>query len=262
MVRGTALYITAAVLIGFAVLMIFSQGAFVVGVDNTSLNEMRMEETTSSAVWPPEEAATITGSPNASGLYSADMLHYFLLSVIICAAAPMFSHGAIKNSLSGGLSRVKIYLSKLVLILALLAAMMVLYMGCGMLLTTLVRGFGTPPAGYWGELFKVLGTQFIVLAGFAGIGTLLVFATKRVAIVNSVYIAYHFVPALIIMLLSVRFPNALKAYDYFLGGVSGKLEILPRLPASEVAQMIAIALTYLVGTTVLGIVLFKKSEIK
>jgi hypothetical protein len=156
----------------------------------------------------------------------------------------------------------KIYLAKLILILAGLAAMMILYMGSGMLLFTLLRGFGSPPAGYWGELIKVLGTQFVVLSGFAGIGVLLVFTTKRVAIVNSAYIAYTLVPALVLYTLSERFPSAIEYFDYFLGGVSSKFGILPQLPASEVAQMIVIALVYFAGTTALGITLFKKSEIK
>jgi ABC-2 type transport system permease protein len=258
-VRGKALYITAAVLIGFTILLVLSQESFVIGVDNTTLNEARIEEMQQIDALQGE---TNTGSGIARVLYSTDWLQYFMLSVIIFVAAPIFSHGTIKNSLSSGVSRVKIYLSKLILILAGIAVMMVLYMGFGMLLATFRHGFGSPTAGYWGELFKVLGTQFVVLSGFAGIGALLVFATKRVAIVNSAYIAYHLVPALVISILRGRFPSAIKYYDYFLGGLSSKFEILPMLPSSEVAQIIAAALTYLVVTTVLGVALFKKVDVK
>lgn len=253
-VRGKGLYITLALLLGLVTLVVASSTSNTVGIQMGELEK-------SLGI---EEESVYTGL-NAVAVLCANMDNFVwcMLPLLIFVAAPMFSNGAVKNTLSCGMSRVRLYFSKFALSAALSAGAMILYLAYGMLLGTILRGFGGPPPdGYWLTLLKTCASQLLLLLALNAVGIFLVFTTKRTAMVISIYITICLVPLIIIMILSENNPNLIWLYDYDLLGNIKKFGFINVLEAADLIKGYALGAFYLVVSTVAGLMLFKRAEIK
>ena len=258
-IRGKTLYVT------FAVLLIFN---FLLGVswqmvyDGTA--EVHESADVSAATTAIVSETGVTGI-QMPGLLASSMesFVFFLLPIIVITAAAIFSDNTVKNDLAWGVSRTKLYLAKLLVASALGLLMLLLYMGTGMLIGTLAGGFGGPaPAGHWVNLLQVLSAQLFMLIAVTAFGVFLVFTTKRTAAVNGVYIAFILVPSLIIQLLMMSNPNFSRLLDFDLPTNINRLANLRWLETYEILRALGIGAFYLLASTIGGIALFRKAEIK
>jgi len=257
-VRGKALYITFAVILALNILVISthnSGGGINIGF------EFDAEQAANATI----QQQGLDGIGSAMLLYTnMDIMVYFLLPLIILAAAPIFKHGTVKNDLAWGISRTKLYMSKLVLCISLCILMVVFYMTSGMLLATITNGWGSvTPDGYWLGLIQTLGAQLFMLIALACIGVFLVFTTKRTAAVNGAYIAFCFVPLMIMSLLfetGVVTSQRMMDFDITMG--INRLGFLSQLQTSSILTIFAVGAGYMVLSTVGGLALFRKAEIK
>lgn len=137
-------------------------------------------------------------------LNAIDNQIYFLLAYIVFIAGADFSSHTVKNAIASGVSRLDYFLSKIILI-ALFALVIVLLSGIIPTLTaTISNGFGDPfPKGHWLMLLKAYGLVFYMYLALTVFGVALVFVTKKIASVNSLYLVFSLVPTLLIMILSI-----------------------------------------------------------
>ena len=185
--RGKAVYITFALVLIFNILLVAGRVDVGIAVGNV--------EAVGEQVFDGASSAGILAS-------QAENLIFFLLPLILAAAVPIFNHGTVKNDLAWGISRTKLYMSKLALAIGFSVILLLFYMITGMIIVTAITGFGGPvPDGYWLNLLKIFFAQLFMLISLACIGVFLVFTTKRTAIVNAVYIVLMLVPNLIIFIL-------------------------------------------------------------
>ena len=84
-----------------------------------------------------------------SGVSSVTVLHsqfnilpFFMLSLLLVVAAPIFDNGTIKNDLAWGINRTKLCFSKLTLAICLCIALVMFYFATGMAVATLLNGIG------------------------------------------------------------------------------------------------------------------------
>jgi len=250
--RGKALYITLGAMFLLHILVIGTQ--MHIGVDFSSVESMGLES--------PDIG--FDGVRSAELLYTqTDNTIFFLLPLIILAAGPIFTFGTVKNDIAWGISRAKLYLSKLMIGIGLCVLMMIFYMGVGMLTATALNGFGGPvPDGYWLNLLQIVGAQLFMLLAMTCLGVFLVFLTKSTLAATGIYIGVAVVPAIIITMVADAGTNIVRLLDFDLMIGINRLGFLSQLETRNVVTILGVGALYMLVTTIGGIAIFKRAEIK
>ena len=207
----------------------------------------------------------LDGMGSAALLYTRmDNIVFFLLPLVYAVAMPIFDNCTVKNDIGWGMSRNKMYMSKLILSAGLCVFMLVFYMGTGMLMATVLRGFGGPaPAGYWVNLFQTLGAQLFAMLAVTCLAVFLIFTTKSGGAVTGIFIAFFFVPTMVIMLLAEIFnPDMLRLLDFMLMFSINRLGFFDQLGTRDIVTALGVAALHIIVCTVGGLALFKRAEIK
>ena len=253
MVRGKGLYITFGLIFLLNVLIVGAQGSGSVGIH-----------------FGDETLGVETQDFEFDGIRSVVLLYtnmsnmmFFSLPLIILASAPIFTHGTVKNDISWGISRAKLYGSKLCVAMALCVFMVLFYMGTGVAIATVLSGWGgVVPDGYWANLFQTVGAQTLLLMAMVAVGVFFVFTFKRTSLAMGALIVFCFAPGFAIAFLadtSVFFVRMMD-FDLMLGIM--RLGYLNQLEMSSVISLLGVGVFYIFVATVGGIVLFKRAEIK
>jgi len=254
--RGKAIYITFAVLLAF----VFLNSNAVAGSFGVHLGQGEITDSRGFDI--PELVST--GANVAYSLYPVmENLVYFLLAIVIAVAGAAFTHGTIKNDIAWGIPRAKLYMSRLLLSSIICAVLMLFYMVSGILIETIVNGWGGPVQdGFWITMAKTLSLQLLMLLAMNSAGVFLVFVTKRTAIVNVSYLAFYLVPPMLIMMLTNINPNFSRLFDFSILANLSILGHLDQLSTSEIITAIGTGIFFLVMPAIAGIALFRKAEIK
>ena len=253
--RGKALYITLA----FFVLNIFVNtmlGGGVIGVQVSTQSEVESE-----MLEEPAADEVVTGSEMPFRVMrSAHEIFYFLLPLLVCLVSADLSNGCVKNTLSAGVSRSKLYFAKLILhtlfCIAGLTLSVVLSIGFG----TLYNGFGSG-IDFMGIL-QIFFAQLLYLVAAGSVGIALAFSVKKTARLNASYLAFFLLPQVAVMILVMTFPALSNIVYMELGQGIGLLVDIAEFDQALMTRVILIGITYIVGSIALGITIFKKSEVK
>ena len=256
--RGKAIYITFAILLALAVLNVFISDAVVEAT--ITIGVVTMEEANEASL---PEAPAFTGARAAMlAVSNMGIMAFFFLPLIIIVSMTMFSTGAVKNELSAGLSRTKLYAAKFILSFCLCMALMFSYAFSNFLLATISNGFG-----YWGGdlvpfLLKGFGALMLITLAFASLGVFLSFTTRRTAAVNGLYLAIILIPAMIVSVVVLAFPGAIAYMDYDLFNQFHVFLYAVVNPSSQLIRSIAVCLAFIIIPTIAGVSFFRKAEIK
>ena len=265
--KGKGVYITLIIFIALIILAVVNNSASGMGVNIEGMatpeaREIIHNDDGSIVVIDHRDHVTLTGKtaplPMAQG---TDILIYILLPFIVFIAAADFSHGTVKNLM--GTSRIKYYLSKLILTGISCVLIFLLYILLSITAATIMNGFGgTFDLQFILDIAKIYLPQIFLLFAYSCIGVFLAFTFKRTAILNSIYIAFSVVPAILIMILT----NINQKFAYLMNYdllSSMKLFGYPdNVVSHDLARAMLLGLAYILITTVGGILLFRKSEIK
>lgn len=250
-VRGKTLYITFALLIILALLEVLpaSSGANI-GI-NTDVINMNFSQQSG------------TGAVSARQLLTVmDNLIYFLIPMFITVAMSIFSCGAVKNSLSAGMSRVKLYFSKWILCSILCVLLMLVYIILGVLATTVVRGFGDWTGAYFLSILQAFGAQMVLLLAFSSVGVFLSFTVRNSTAVTGIYIAFALVPAMVVGILGDTYAFFTKYYNYDMTMCMKLFSYIENMKNTEIIRGLVIGMGYILVSTIAGIAIFRKAEIK
>ncbi|MCL2406650.1 MAG: hypothetical protein FWC95_01845 [Defluviitaleaceae bacterium] len=224
-------------------------------------------------------------------LAQADNLIWFILAAVIIIAAPMFTSGAIKNGISTGLCRTKLYLSKFITTSVITVLIYLFTVFASLLVASLVRGFGNPHDLFWGEVFAVIGGHTLVLLAFNSVALFFLFITKRSGATIGIFIAFNLVPPFIFLLLANWMEGFQRLFDFELssimrnftslfqplvdeagnlfgavnigfGGLGAMMGGSSVMTTEQILIAICLSAFYIVGGTFFGVLLFKKAEIK
>jgi len=254
--RGKALYITLAVLIAMIIMSVTLNAAVITIVNADGI----------AAPLGIEIYGETDGFVSAveSVFSSMEWLVFLLLSLIMLVSVPIFSNGTVKNDIARGVSRTKLYLSKLIVCGVLCVLMYLAYVGLGILSYVIVNGFGSPvPAGFWLTLIQAMGAQLFILLALTCFGLFLVFTTKRSGMVIGIYIAFLLLPTMFLNLLSLFHADlALTLVNLDMTTSIGRLGFISQLQAREIITILGIGAAYILASTTFGLTSFRKAEIK
>ncbi|MCL2367815.1 MAG: hypothetical protein FWC72_02370 [Oscillospiraceae bacterium] len=256
-VRGKALYITFAVLLVMIILNVTTGAAMItiVAEDGGVMAPLGIE---------------IYGEPDGLAgaviavFSSMEQLVFVLLSFVMLVSVPIFSSGTVKNDIARGVSRTKLYLSKMIICGALCILMYLVYLGVGMLSYVIVNGLGSPtPAGFWATLMQAASAQLFILLAISCVGLFLVFTTKRSGMVIGIYIAFFLLPTMLLNLLSLFNADlALALVNFDMTTSIGRLGFFDQLRTGEILTVLGVGAGYILASTTIGLASFRKAEIK
>jgi len=245
--HGIALYITFAIMIVLAMSEILTDA--ITGVTVTSGN----------ANPPSRSTQPLNGATVAQALVAdVTQIVFFSIPLFVAVAMAIFSCGAVKNSLAMGMSRTKLYFSALALSFGLCLLLLIVRLGVGTLTATIVNGTGDWTGTLVRTIFQDLGQQVVLLLAFTSIGVFLSFAIRNTAAVTGIYIAFAMLPLIVLTILSMSHPGLAKYLDYDLMTLVSSMGSTP----GHAARTLALGIGYIIVTTLAGLAIFRRIEIK
>ncbi|MCL2364908.1 MAG: ABC transporter permease [Defluviitaleaceae bacterium] len=258
MQRGKGIYIVLGIMLLIAALTIFVfRSALIMGVQTEA------PEIVDGEINLFVQQEVITAADGAQmALASMDIMMYFILPIVLILAMAPFSSSAVKNELTIGFSRAKFYFSKLLFACTLSVLFMVVNIALYILFGTVSDGWG-----YWGsglgiEVLQIFGSQVLFALAFNSIGVFMCFVFRKSGVAIGLYIAFTLVPQMVIGLLSIAFPEALRAMYFDLASLFGIFAGMPTMQSADIIQGLLIGLAWLVVPTVAGLAIFQRAEIK
>ena len=278
--RGKAVYITFAILLAVTALM-------VLGLRFSM--ELASQHLPAEELLIVEEAMTYAfGGMEGFGmlvqvlLMAVSILPYFMIALIGLASCDMFTYGTVKNSLSRGMCRVKLYVSKLALSSVLTLVLLVFYVLSGMVMIFLTESPALPIP--WSEWIFTWASQYFMLLAITFVGVSLAFIIRSEGAFIGAFIAFCLVPQIIFGIPAQFNPN----FDWLVNldivsslsrlsgspvtveqsdsmlifGVAGLTGDNLTMTHSDYILTFGTAIFYSVIATAAGIALFRKAEIK
>ena len=282
--RGKGFYITIILLIGFIILQALTQGSVQIAMV-TEDGEIAVEPSTAHLDFTDDEVigygVRISGGGDGISYFSysgdenlenTDLNLYFLWAFILFIACTDFSTDAVKNVLSNGMSRVKYYFAKLILCCIFCVAVVILHVAVS-IITVLVTieiakiftdNFAAEVNIQAVSLIKAVLAQIFMCISVTCVGVFFVFAIRRTAGAQISYIAFCFAPLVIIYIL-FQINNDLKFlfnYEVISNIRLLRMIALDAIEAADIIRAFAIGGFYILASTIGGLLIFKRSEIK
>ena len=253
--RGKGIYITMAIVIALAALLVLILAPAVPYGGNVMINNAAI----------PYIGTVIDGVTSIPLLYmTISQTNILLMVFVLLTVAPLFSNGTVKNDLAWGISRTKLYFSKLMVSLIVCVMMVVVYMVSGFMFATIRNGFGGPtPSGLWLTMLQTLGAQLWMFFALTSMLVFLVFVTKREGVVIVAFIFGSIIPQMLFFIsneLGLTIPDWLLYYDVISG--INRLGVLEMLETRSIIIILVTGLIYFLATTIGGIAWFRKGSVK
>jgi|GEM_PF-745633 len=261
LLRHKGIWILTAIIIGYAAFIIVPQ----------SISDISMP-----LVYTPD--AVMNGINSTISLFGgAVWFMLFLVPIVTILCGQIFQDSTVKNEVSYGFSRTKIYVTRLIEVTMMVIIFYTLYIAFGMGLATVLNGWGGPASPvFWTSTLSIFGLQLLNAIATSWIGIFLIFTIKSGYVFTEVYIGVMFLPQVIWSLLSVTglnlgwllyfdlMANMAGIAQYFLLG-----SYLYAFPQSSLTfSRFGITFTIMFGgvwmliTTVLGLLRFNSIEVK
>ena len=251
--RGKAFYITLSLLLAFIILQVVTG---------------HTESLLSTNFGGESDSVLITGITAPFEMMSnSDTTLFFLLVFIVIIAVFDFSSGTAKNVLTSGVSRMEYYFAKLVLSLLFCFAISFLMVAVSSVSATIVRGFGGAfDMAFFGSLLRTFAAQLLILFAITCMGVFFVFTVKNVVAFVGLFLAFGLLPQLIIAFIASFFNedtiSVLWFFHFDLWGSAVRVARIGAMGTSDVIVALLIGVFYIAISTLGGIMLFKRSEIK
>jgi ABC-2 type transport system permease protein len=196
----------------------------------------------------------------AFGNNNVTTLLAIIISIFVTAE---FTHGTMKNVVSKGFSKIQIYLSKLIVMIVAAFITVLLSFAVGTVSAAIVTGtFGNLSGDFVANLFKVSGIELLLLTALTAVYLFVSMSIKNLGGVIAINIVGISIFSFIFPLLEYLVKGKIKFTDYsllnniafYLNGTTMK--------GSDYLRSAIVGLAFLAVTTILGIVLFRKSDVK
>jgi len=191
------------------------------------------------------------------------IISIFMLPIITFIASIDFSVGTVKNILASGVSRFSYYTSKL--ILAYLFAIFIYSFYIIISLAGIILKENLTHIvnlEFYIFIAKPFLSQLFLILATTSVGMLLVFTTKKSAIVNGAYLAFLLVPSILFTMLSQINEKFYDLFQYELVMNLRTITYFPEIPKEDIIRILLIGSGYLVISIVGTLFLFRKSEVK
>jgi len=229
LLRGKGIYVTTVLLV--FVIFIAAAGDSIFGI-NTGDGDI---------------FASLTGATAPFWVMSApDTLRGFLLPFIIFVAAADFTSFTVKNTLSSGEPRAKYYLSKLALSCAFTTFLVFISIVLSTVFATIGSGFGGEfNSDFVLRLLQMFGAQTFMYIALTCVGIFFVFATKNAAAVIGAFLAFCFVPTMLIAILAAGNESLAFLFNFDMAMNMSRLANPETMAAIDIARALALGGVYI-----------------
>lgn len=252
---GKFVYITAIAMTAF--LVFFSYAAQVAA--ETIAAEGGVMDPVTAALAESLTAATSV----ANALTMMEIVTYVAIAVVAVIVASTFGRSTIKNELSVGISRTKLYFSRLISVSLLAASFLLMYV-----LVAFVVGFIAGGMGDWGvvsagDVLQSIAVQLLMLTAMVSVFTAFVFAVQKETLSIGLSIAFLLVPMLFGAVLSLSHPELSEAMASFeLTQMIRAFANFGMHTSTEIVRAALVGLAYITVSTGIGMALFNRAEIE
>ena len=204
---------------------------------------------------------------------SSSSMLYFLIPIVFFAAASQFDYGTIKNAVARGVNRTNIYISAMILTGIFVLALFLVYILSGLAFVAMIIGLDDPPMeNVLGTLFSVFGFQFLILLAASFVGVFFAFLFRRGVSAVIALVVFYLVTNFAFGIIGNVFPDFRWLLNFEMGTALnriGSIGVTPSNIMSELAMtnadyimVLCAVVFYSVVSTVIGLILFRKAEIK
>jgi ABC-2 type transport system permease protein len=192
----------------------------------------------------------------------ATISNLYAMSIIVFAGlfvSTEFVQGTIRNALCAGVSRIKVYLSKLIVSAVVLVLCMFLSCLTFIVSFTIMYGFGNS-SNFIQNTATVFSLQFLYHLPYAGIGCLLAFLLPNIVLTVAIgIIIVMFSGVLVEICTAFDVLNGLAPFipQYYVSRLNEQLPNIPFLIMGAVVCVVFVAVS-----VVIGCLLFKRQDIK
>jgi hypothetical protein len=185
----------------------------------------------------------------------------FILALVYAVCAPDFNHSTIKNSVAAGVSRGKLYAARLILSSLLCELLFLCAIAVNYLAKLLVpSSLGAATAGTSLEIAVAVASLCFMVFAMAACGCAIAFITRRGAVLNVAFLGLFIGVQIVVSLVAGSFLEQIVYYEFMTNAAA--LGYISQVPTSEIIRALAVGAAYLVVGTVLGVLLFKRAELK
>lgn len=251
--KSKAFWICTALCIGFAVLMVV---AMQMGMSNTLATRDPLD---------PEYISMFNMSQQTSGIWA---LEYFLpmgfnitfIGVFVAIfVSSEFGFGTMKNTLSRGAERIKVFFSKFTVCSC--AALVMLFVFMLTLVTTGAIVWGNFGIATFSGILGLVSLQSLLVIAFTALFVFISMTMRSNGGAIATNIICVTMASTLLGAISMFFGGAINLSDYWLSTAVSKLATLT--PTSgDVMQGIFIALGWGIASVLIGSMLFKKIDVK
>ncbi|MDR3315505.1 MAG: hypothetical protein LBS98_03365 [Coriobacteriales bacterium] len=186
----------------------------------------------------------------------------FILAIIYAVCAPDFNTAAIKNALANGSPRTSLYAARL--ILSFLLSELLYLLGIAVNFAAELISPAPPEMAYVGSsatLLTSIATQSFMILAMVATGCAIIFISRRGVVCIAVFLALFFGVSIALSIISFAGVEWIVSYDftYTMGRFAAQFGDLEQ---AELIRGLALGAFYLLASTALGVVLFRRSEIK
>ena len=190
-------------------------------------------------------------------------LAYVVLAIAAVIALTPFDAGAIKNELSVGASRSKLYFSKWLLSAFITLIFMLLYTFLFFVFGLIGGGLGEWSSEFVTNFAWGFAAQILFVLGYLSVAMLFIFGIRKEGVSIYGFIGFVLIPAMTGALLSLAWPDIIDIFAIFeLGLLIQTFAEHNEMYTYQIVRGIAVGTAYIVLPTALGLALFRKADIK
>ena len=268
--RSRALYICLLAAVLFILIVPFSLEALQNMMKTMSPEDMAIiEQTSESGVQGMNvglSSTTLLSEEPLSGqwylgnVYSGNTLLLVLVIFISIFVSAEFSHGTIKNIASKGVSRSKIYLSKLLTVMIVTAIFSLVLAAVGTLAASCMWGFGPVSGEVIWQCIRLVLMQTLLHIALVSFFMMICFIMKNSGAAISINIcSMMFIPTIFALIDKLLKKDAWISNIWPATYINSLVTLTPEM--SLLIKALAIALIYIVVSSALGMFVFHKKDI-
>lgn len=214
--------------------------------------------------------AGVTNAEAVDGRGAAEMLATVLFTgfniFVIAVFVPMFTasefqYGTIKNTLSRGAGRVKVFFSKFIVCACADLVMLMVFILAFLASGSALWGYDPNGIGVFSGLITMIPLQALMIIAYTALFTFTSMTLRGTVGAIATNVASLAMVTMLLSTISTIFSETFNLADYWIGwGVSNLATLTPA--SGDIIQGVIIALAWSVASIAVGTTLFKKVDVK
>lgn len=215
----------------------------------------------------PEYVQALEMSKNASGVWA---LNYFLplgLNVIFIGVfiaifvSTEFGYGTMKNALSRGADRIKVFLSKMIVCSCSSVVMLLVFMLAVLSAGSVAWGYDPQGVATFSNMLGLVLLQILLILAYTALFIFISMTMRSNGGAIATNILCATMATYLFTALSMLFGGKVDLNNYWIGGAVSKLATVTPV-AGDVIQGIIVAIAWGIASILVGTTLFRKLDVK